>query len=300
MAILKAKNSSTIVYLKPVHIFGRDPSVADSILDSESCSRMHCVIRWQSGLWYITDESRNGCFINGERIEKGKGANIVEGDIISIGTDEDSLWVVENDNEPKPVLVCQEQNRFIELQTLNLLPNDIHPECQILQQGDDWLYESNQDFQLIKENFAIKIEGLHWTFHPNYVVQETKYTYDASEDIPKLTFNVSRNEEHIQILFEAGGKVSDLGHKTHHYLLLEMARHQLEDSTASKQELGWMSNDLLLNNMKIDNNHLNIQIYRAREAIRKYSGHWGQHLIERRRGEIRISPCQISINKESS
>lgn len=300
MAILKALNNSTLIYLKPVHIFGRDPSVADSILDGESCSRMHCVIRWQTGLWYITDESRNGCSINGERIKKGSGFNLSQGDILSIGNDENGQWLVECDKGPKPVLICQEQNRFIELQTLNILPDELNPECQILLQNDEWLYENGQDFQVIKDNFALKIAGLEWVFHPNHLVQETKYNYPIEKDIPKLTFNVSRDEENIQLLFELDGKISDLGHKTHHYLLLEMARHQLEDSGASKKELGWISNDLLLNNMRIDSNHLNIQIYRAREAIRKCSSHWGQRLIERRRGEIRLCPCLLSINKDGS
>lgn len=296
MAILKALDSQNIIYVKPTHIFGRDPSVADTVLNCDSCSRMHCVIRWQNGLWFLTDESRNGCYVNGERIEKGKSFSLTTGDTLAIGKDKGVQWVLENDNAPKPVLIC-ENHQLIELSSLNILPNESSPECQILKNGEEWVYESGHDYQAIDENFRCHIGGKEWTFYPNRLVQETKFYDRVNEENPKLSFNVSRNEEHVQITFELDGKSFDLGHKTHHYLLLEMARHQQQDNTQDSKDLGWMSNDLLLNNMRIDINHLNIQIYRAREAIRKCSSHWGQHLIERRRGEIRLHPCEVVIHE---
>ncbi len=297
MAILKALNTDHSIYLKPTHIFGRDPSVADTVLNCDSCSRMHCVIRWQNGLWFITDESRNGCHINGERIEKGKGVSLSSGDTIAIGKNKDARWVLEKDNAPQPVLISEQDGQFIELQSLNILPNEASPECQILKNAEEWIYESGHDYQNISENFKCTISGKEWTFFPNHLVQETKFYEKVSEVPPKLTFNVSRNEEHVHVIFEVEGKTYDLGHKTHHYLLLEMARHQKNDNAQDQKDLGWMSNDLLLNNMRIDINHLNIQIYRAREAIRKCSSHWGQHLVERRRGEIRLHPCDIQIHE---
>ncbi len=298
MAILKHLDSDTLIYLKPMHIFGRDPSIADTALDHDSCSRMHCVIRWQAGMWFITDESRNGCYVNGERIAKGSGVNLAKNDVLTIGKNEDVKWIMANDNAPTPILLAQDGKSYLELSDLNILPNETHPECQILKQGESWIFEHNEGQQTIKEKFECDIDGKSWIFFPNDLIQETKFYDKVSDEKPKLSFHVSRNEEHIQLAFELSGKHFDLGHKTHHYLLLEMARHQLEDSSTSEKELGWMSNELLLNNMRIDINHLNIQIYRAREALRKCSSHWGQQLIERRRGEMRLQPCTIEIVKE--
>ncbi len=298
MAILNLLDSDSLIYLKPVHIFGRDPSVADTILDNDSCSRMHCVIRWQAGMWFITDESRNGCYVNGERIAKGSGVHLAVNDIITIGKNDDVKWIMKDEKEPKPILLAQDKTSYLELSDLNILPNEAHPECQILKQGESWVFEHNDETQTIKENFECYIDGKSWIFFPNDLIQETKFYDKISDEKPKLNFHVSRNEEHIQLTVELGGKCFDLGHKTHHYLLLEMARHQLDDSTTSAKERGWMSNELLLNNMKIDINHLNIQIYRARATLRKCSAHWGQQLIERRRGEIRLYPCAIDTDKD--
>lgn len=297
MAYIKSLNAEEFVYLKPVHIFGRDPSSADYVLKSDSCSRMHSVVRWQNGLWMLTDESRNGCFVNGKRIEKGRGISLNRGDIISFTSDGKEQWQFENEQKPNPVLISEDNSDFIELQTLNILPNERESECQILKQGDEWAYESGEDSHLIEDGFRLQMGGKTWSFHPNELVQETKF-YDntLTAKPPKLTFNVSRNEEHVQLIFHCEGKSFDLGHKTHHYLLLEMARHQLQDDAENEAELGWMSNDLLLHNLRIDLNHLNIQIFRAREAIRKCSRNWGQQLIDRRRGEIRLHPCELEIN----
>ena len=55
----------------------------------------------------------------------------------------------------------------------------------------------------------------------------------------------------------------------------------------------------LLLNLKIDVSHLNIQIYRARKSISKFSKSLSESLIERRRGEIRLKPCNIVINKDA-
>ncbi|MFL0810042.1 MAG: FHA domain-containing protein [Agarilytica sp.] len=297
MAYIKSLNSQALIYLKPVHIFGRDPNSADYVLNSDSCSRMHCVVRWQNGLWMLTDESRNGCFINGKRIEKGRAINLNKGDIVSFTSDGNEQWQLENEQKPSPVLISDDNSDFIELQALNILPNERAAEYQILKQGEEWMIESGDDSRLIEDGFRFQMSGKSWSFHANELVQETTFYENVEAKPPKLTFNVSRNEEHVQLIFDCDGKIFDLGHKTHHYLLLEMARHSQQDNAATQTELGWMSNDLLLHNLRIDLNHLNIQIFRAREAIRKCSRNWGQRIIDRRRGEIRLHPCELEINQ---
>lgn len=298
MGVLKSLNASSLIYLKPVHIFGRDPNVADHILNNDSCSRMHCVIRWESGRWILTDESKNGCFINGNRIERNHSVRLNKGDLFFVGSDREVQWVMASDAPPKPVIISPDKTNYIELQALNILPDENQPECQILKKEQEWFYEKAHDFQAISEGSQVLIENKPWLFHPNQLLDETEFREPADEKIPELTFNVSRNEEHIQLIFEFSGTTFDLGHKTHHYLLLEMARHLLADPTADKKEQGWMSNDVLLHDLGIDINHLNIQIYRTRKAISKCSHHWGQNLVERRRGEIRLHPCGVTINKE--
>ncbi len=299
MGILKALNTSELLYLKPVHIFGRDPAVADVVLQGQSCSRMHCVIRWQSGLWQLVDESKNGCFINEQRVEKGRSTTLNQGDIFSAGSEPSARWVVESDGPPQPLLISLDGQEVIPLQTLNILPNEESPECQIVQQGHDWFFEQGHDYHPISEGFQLMIGDREWVFRSNQILDETELGARVGQGTPGLIFDVSRNEEHINLIFESNNVQFDLDHKSYHYLLLEMARYFAADTSDDLKQRGWMSNDLLLHNLQIDINHLNIQIYRARQALRVCSSYWGQNLIERRRGEIRLHPCHILIRKES-
>lgn len=297
MGILQTTDGSSLIYLKPVHVFGRDPNVADYILTNHICSRLHCVVRWQNGHWVLNDESKNGCFINGKRTERGTSVRLQKGDTFSVSHSDDPLWVLNNDECSRPVLVQLEGASFIELQNLNILPSEKQPECQIFKKGQEWIFETEQDAHPVLEGSQVVIDGHRWTFYPNQLLDETEYRDRSNQQALCLEFNVSRNEEHVQLTLDSGKQIFDLGHKTYHYLLLEMARYQLQDEIENENEKGWIANDLLLHNLKIDINHLNIQIYRARKSIRKFSNQLSQSLIERRRGEIRLLPCNIIINQ---
>ena len=62
---------------------GRSPD-ADIILRDEKISRMHCGIRLLEGEYYVKDlQSKNGTFLNGERIDTAK---LKAGDVIRVGS----------------------------------------------------------------------------------------------------------------------------------------------------------------------------------------------------------------------
>ena len=298
MAILKQLSGSSFICLKPVHILGRDPNVADTLLTTQSCSRLHCVFRWQSGQWFVTDESRNGCFLNAKKMDSGQSVRIKKGDRFSTSPDASDHWVMADESVPKPVIVNNTATKMIELSPLNILPNDREPECQILQQGPSWYYENDQDRLEMSEGFSLALAGDRWTFFPNAVLQETEiFSSTLGMDIPELVFHVSQDEEHVELTLNVGKQSFALGHKNHHYLLLEVARHALETTNDDEEEWAWMSIDLLLRNLRIEINYMNIMIYRARAAIRKCSSYWGENLIERRRGELRFHRSKIKVVK---
>jgi hypothetical protein len=298
MGILKTPDNSRLIYLKPVHVFGRDPSVADYILSSHSCSRMHCVVKWHYDHWVLVDESKNGCFINGELADKGAIIRLFKGDTLSVAGDEDPQWTLVDENCSKPALVQLDASECRELNALNILPSEAQPECQIFKGGKGWVFETDQDTHPISEGSQIVIGGKRWIFYPNQLLDKIEFRERSHTQTLTLEFSVSRNEEHVQLSVNIGGKIFDLGNKTYHYLLLEMARYPLEDDVDNIKEQGWITNDLLLLNLKIDVNHLNVQIYRATRSINKFSKRLSESLIERRRGEIRLKPCNILINKD--
>ena len=297
MGIFNSVHSKTSICLKPVHIFGRDANAADTIISHQGSSRLHCVLRWQSGNWFVTYESKNGCFINGKRAEKGHSLCLIKGDVFSTSKDNLTAWTLVDDSEPKPVIVNNTNNCWLALETLNILPNETKAECQIIQRGQQWFFEKEHEHFLISEGFSFFMEGMNWQFYPNYLLQETEYFVDQTQEIPEITFNVSRNEEHVGIVFRYQNETFNLNRKSYHYLILELARRWLADTEAKDSDRGWMSNALILHELGIEINHLNIQIFRIRNAIKEFSPHWSQHLIERRRGEIRLHKSSIDIQK---
>lgn len=293
MAILRSIDTSSFIYLKPAHIFGRDPNTSDQLLLEPACSRLHCVIRWQGNGWILTDESRNGCLINGKQMKRGQTLRLKKGDTFSPCKNTIHQWTVEDDSEPTPVIISTCGNHFIKLSAFNLLPNEYAPTCQLTQKGLQWFFEQGHDSLEVNEGFLFEMAGQHWRFYPNYLVQETEVFEESA--LPSLMFTVSQHEEHVGLVLIVDGEKVDFGYKVHHQILLEMAQHKLNFSNG--KDAGWMSNDLIIHNLGIDVNYLNIQIYRARNAIKRYSTYWAQHLIERRRGEVRLTSCDILIDK---
>ncbi|MFK7930405.1 MAG: sigma 54-interacting transcriptional regulator, partial [Myxococcota bacterium] len=55
----------------------------DLALDGDGISRRHAVIQPRDGEWWILDRSRNGTFVNGERVER---AVLNDGDLVGIGS----------------------------------------------------------------------------------------------------------------------------------------------------------------------------------------------------------------------
>jgi pSer/pThr/pTyr-binding forkhead associated (FHA) protein len=72
---------ASMVLMRKSTIFGRGDD-CDVILDGETISRHHCTVnRWGTS-YIIQDSSRNGTFVNGQRIEQ---AQLNDGDQIRIG-----------------------------------------------------------------------------------------------------------------------------------------------------------------------------------------------------------------------
>lgn len=68
---------------------GRDPKTSHIVMD-ESCeriSRTHCSIRSNqaNGTYVVRDQSRNGTFIDGERIAFGQNVEVPRGSVLAVG-----------------------------------------------------------------------------------------------------------------------------------------------------------------------------------------------------------------------
>jgi pSer/pThr/pTyr-binding forkhead associated (FHA) protein len=72
---------TSVVLPKQDTLFGRGEE-CDVVLDGETVSRHHCTITRWGGTFVIEDKSRNGTFVNGQRIQQ---AQLKDGDQIRVG-----------------------------------------------------------------------------------------------------------------------------------------------------------------------------------------------------------------------
>jgi len=112
-----------------------------------------------------------------------------------------------------------------------------------------------------------------------------------------LHFDISLNEENVNLTTCYKGESSDAGYKAHHQLLLSLARRYFEDRDQNipLRDRGWLATELLLKYMGIESNHLNILIYRSRKAFESIGFPYPP--IARRHGEIRLIACDINLQK---
>jgi pSer/pThr/pTyr-binding forkhead associated (FHA) protein len=72
-------------------LFGESPLLigredqCQIVLDGETVSRIHCEIIRRGAIYVLKDGSRNGTFINGERVPDGQSIQLRDGDQIRIG-----------------------------------------------------------------------------------------------------------------------------------------------------------------------------------------------------------------------
>jgi hypothetical protein len=116
----------------------------------------------------------------------------------------------------------------------------------------------------------------------------------------EFIFNMSLDEETTQLELHHQ-QTLDLAVRSHHYLLLQLARHRAEDAERGldNKSQGWVYADQLAAELGLDNTHMNIQIFRARkQLVDALPDALGQQcLLERRGGKIRFGCEKFKIFK---
>lgn len=74
---------------------GRDPKTSQIVVD-EGCdlvSRTHCTVKGnaKTGGYSVTDHSKNGTFVNGEKLPWGETVSVPRGSILYIGDRENTF-----------------------------------------------------------------------------------------------------------------------------------------------------------------------------------------------------------------
>ena len=93
--VSKSDPGIRFVLTADAYVIGKAAGGADIIIDKKTVSRVHARIKKESGSYRVSDlGSKNGTYINGERISDGKGDFLYDGDEISFA-DADFIYRIE-------------------------------------------------------------------------------------------------------------------------------------------------------------------------------------------------------------
>jgi len=304
MAKLLNTQSNQLIVLRSQHLFGRHSGGSNTILDNPEASRLHASILWNGTFWQLQDSSSNGTYINNKLSNNGIKTRLIINDEIKFGDINASCWKFIEDQAPKSMLVpIKSDSKVIELDEMVVLPDDKKPEITLYQKSNgQWICENQSGSESIESGAKISTKTSSWYFIDANVFDETKQVIHNDDLLTrpiKVRFNVSQDEEHVALSLHYENKFIDLGERTHHYLLLILARKHLADKIKGldDNEQGWIDKSLLCQQIGLDENHINILIYRFRKQLIQARPEATQliQMVERRRGELRFIGTNISI-----
>lgn len=296
MAILLHPTTNRRFALTARSLIGRSPGCTVPI-PKNVVSGEHASLRWTGDAWWVRDlGSRNGSWVDGKSLTAGQEIRVVQGTKLCFGS-EDDAWVLEDSGPPGAVAVCMDRPAFAHADGgVLMIPDAEAPEVAFYGTVDgSWLPDDGSE-QPIRDGVTIPVSGERWRIH---LPSQVDPTIDARPRPIWLRFKVSRDEEYVEINVEDGDKQTLLRPRSFNYLLLTLARHRLNDSDLPATSRGWVEQDDLATSLRIEPRTINVQLYRARQALGQVRVDLATSLVERRNrtGQLRFGLDTVLVEQ---
>jgi len=304
MGVIRELETGRIWSLEAHHLIGR--SLRCSLrLPESSVSGEHASLRWTGGAWVVKDlGSRYGTFVNGQPLQPGIPVSVQEGVRITFGR-EKGVWEITDAAPPEVMVVPAEGGAALLLQGgLIAIPSVDHPAAVVFQDKDGaWVLEQAGRVEVVREQAPFVVESTPWRLCNTSPLEQTWMPGDGREamalDEVQLRFRVSRNEEHIDLSVGWRDRLVELGVRSHHYMLLTLARVRLENAKSGEATAtaGWIDQEALLKLLHFSPERLNLDIFRARRQFGAAGFMPGAGIVERRPAtkEIRIGVGETKV-----
>jgi FHA domain-containing protein len=304
MGAICEDTTDRICVLEAHHLIGR--SARCSLQLSEmSVSWEHASLRWTGRNWVVKDlGSRYGTFVNTQPLRPGVPVEIEKGARLTFGR-EKRTWILTEDDAPEIMVVpAQGGPALFKRDGLIAIPSAELPAAVVFQDADGrWVLDQTGRVDMLQEQIPFEVDGTSWLLRNTTSLQATSVAGDGREnmvlDDAQLHFQVSRNEEHVQLTARWRDRPIDFSARAHHYMLLTLARLRVSD--CGKQlphaAAGWVDQDELLGLLHFGPERLNLDIFRARRQFSAAGFVPAAGIVERRPAarELRIGATNISI-----
>jgi hypothetical protein len=233
---------------------------------------------------------------------------LCENDKLDFAAPGQNSFVVANLSTQCQYLVSQSDNQqVIEVSDQLLLPHDDNPTHIIYfdQMLTYWFLEdlNTSDRQALIDGGLVSAFNSQWVFYSAGTAAMTKHLERLPNVQPcGLSFSVSQDEETTQLSVNLDDNTIDLGVRSHHYLLLLLARLRIQDKDdgVEQDQQGWIYREDLIKALGVQMNHMNIMVHRARKQLTEAGGDKFPelgYLIETSNGKLRLNSQDITIIK---
>ncbi|MCB9777033.1 MAG: FHA domain-containing protein [Alphaproteobacteria bacterium] len=290
---------SHCVTLRAAHLIGRADHCALR-LSAPTVSGEHASLRWTGQQWVLRDlGSRNGTWVDGDRVEPGQAWPLQAGATLSFGSPEPT-WRIESVAAPvvraeapglEPVLIDG---------GMVVLPDMEQPLLVVYcDQRGRWVAERpDGSLSPVADLDVLQVGQVPWTLHIPQAVTGT-IELDAHR---VLTFEVElRIEERtdgelwIEVHLPGGGRV--LPPKAHHRTLLALAKAREADTDLPRAERGWRRPDDLERLLHLDHGSVRDHVYRARRELAALGVDDAVRVIEQHpdTGAVRLGSVRLAL-----
>ena len=280
MALLRNQTNGEFYPLAAYHTIGRASSNRLRI-DAPYVSADHASLRWRQDGWEVCDlASRNGTFLNGQRLATGARARVARGHSLAFG-DQNPTFVLVDESAPGLMAVCQETGTVArEDDGVLVLPSVERPGVLIDLRDGTWTMERDGETAPFDDEEDVTLEGQRWRVSlPSDLVSTTVARgREVSLREVRFRFRVSRDEETVELALIDGERVIDLGARVFYYLLLVLARARAR----GEPDGGWVDRDDLAKMLGLSREQLALQLFRARRAVVGANVRDGRSVVEDR------------------
>lgn len=265
---------------------------ADLRIDAPYVSGLHASVHWSGDGWMLRDMgSRNGTRVNGDPVELGDLRRLEAGDQIRFG-DERQTWVLVSTDPPLPFASSGGELTVAEDDDVLALPNAEHAQVSVVfdpEQG--WLREDlgsdgEASLQPVADRDIVLADGRAWVVRLPNLLASTRgvrpWTIDGAKlrvigGGEALTVEVHQNE------------------RTQSFRLLSPAPLFCLLAEARVRGDGWIDREHAFEALRINLNHLNVQVFRLRRAFSRAGFLDARRVVERERTRLRLGVAEVEL-----
>ena len=225
-----------------------------------------------------------------------------EGDVLILGTPDERGRSTDRQADPARQTGREPSSgdEYIGLPTAE----DPSPRCIAGQPGDE--FSNEQGVRSVSHREQVVVGGTIWRLFLPGTSLRTEEDRERQVGIGeiRIEFTVSSDEEDVDIVVEHGERRTPLKSRSHHYLLLTLARERIAAARdgVPAAEQGWVYQDDLCRMLALEASVVYLQVHRARRQFEAAGIQRAFDLVERRTGsgQIRIGVPGLHVQRATS